>query len=57
MTENGEELEATEGDDRSKELISRALSGRNLTPEEEQIEKEMEVAEITREEVIDNDKQ
>ena len=57
MAEEGEELENTEeGEERSRELVQRALSGRNLTPEEEEQKEQMEQVEENREDVIHNDK-
>ena len=57
LNENGEPLEAEEGEERRRELIKRALAGRNLTPKEEQQEKEQEETEENREESLENDKQ
>lgn len=41
LKENGEEIEANEGDDKSRMLVERALS-RHLTPEEESMKEAME---------------
>ena len=59
MQEAGEELEHIEeqGDERTRELVNRALKGRALTPEEEINLKVMQDTEEAREEVISSEKQ
>ena len=57
MAEEGEELEnAEEGEERSRELVQRALKGRCLTPEEEKQKELMEQVEENRDDAIHDDK-
>ena len=57
MTEAGESLEEfEESDERCRELVKRALAGRNLTPEEEIIKEEMERKDENCQEEISTDK-
>ena len=57
MAEEGEELEnEEEGEERSRELVQRALKGRCLTPEEEKQKERMEQIEENREDAIHDDK-